>query len=62
MSTSGRRARSAGEELEPGKRPKKVNSEIRKQQNRIASRNYSRFHLAPSSIHQPGQTLTGALT
>jgi hypothetical protein len=27
-----------GEEL--GKKPKKVNSEIRKQQNRIASRNY----------------------
>lgn len=28
------------ENMEPGKKPKKVNSEIRKQQNRIASRNY----------------------
>ena len=26
---------------EPARKPKKVNSEIRKQQNRIASRNYS---------------------
>jgi hypothetical protein len=36
----GRRSRRAeeGEELE--KKPKKVNSEVRKQQNRIASRNY----------------------
>jgi hypothetical protein len=44
MSTSGRRGRSLGEEQEPGKKPKKVNSEIRKQQNRIASRNYSTLH------------------
>jgi hypothetical protein len=35
-----RRPKRAGQSEEPGKKPKKVNSEIRKQQNRIASRNY----------------------
>jgi hypothetical protein len=33
-----------GEELE--KKPKKANSEVRKQQNRIASRNYRMFYSA----------------
>jgi hypothetical protein len=36
----GRRAKRSGDSAEPGQKPKKVNSEIRKQQNRIASRNY----------------------
>ncbi|KAF2449594.1 hypothetical protein P171DRAFT_196254 [Karstenula rhodostoma CBS 690.94] len=37
---SSRRANEIVEGQEPGIKPKKVNSEIRKQQNRIASRNY----------------------
>ncbi|KAK7182707.1 hypothetical protein DPSP01_009613 [Paraphaeosphaeria sporulosa] len=37
---SSRRANEDFERQEPGTKPKKVNSEIRKQQNRIASRNY----------------------
>ncbi|KAF1940576.1 hypothetical protein EJ02DRAFT_406194 [Clathrospora elynae] len=40
LSRPGRRPRREGENEEPGQKPKKVNSEIRKQQNRIASRNY----------------------
>ncbi|KAJ4295237.1 hypothetical protein N0V90_007248 [Kalmusia sp. IMI 367209] len=43
QSTSTPSSRKGGiipEGQEPGKKPKKVNSEIRKQQNRIASRNY----------------------
>ncbi|CAA9956546.1 bZIP-2 multi-domain protein [Pyrenophora teres f. maculata] len=39
-SSTGQRSNVAGEDEEPRKKPKKVNSEIRKQQNRIASRNY----------------------
>ncbi|KAH7083354.1 hypothetical protein BKA63DRAFT_561528 [Paraphoma chrysanthemicola] len=39
-SRPGRRPRRPEEGEELGKKPKKVNSEIRKQQNRIASRNY----------------------
>ncbi|KAF2866974.1 hypothetical protein BDV95DRAFT_648073 [Massariosphaeria phaeospora] len=35
-----RRGRRVGDPSEPSQKPKKVNSEIRKQQNRIASRNY----------------------
>ncbi|KAF9741560.1 hypothetical protein PMIN04_007943 [Paraphaeosphaeria minitans] len=37
---SSRKANEDFEGQEPGRKPKKVNSEIRKQQNRIASRNY----------------------
>jgi hypothetical protein len=40
LSRPGRRPRRGAEEEECGKKPKKVNSEVRKQQNRIASRNY----------------------
>ncbi|KAF2690170.1 hypothetical protein K458DRAFT_289408 [Lentithecium fluviatile CBS 122367] len=40
MSPSGRKERVTEEGKETGKKPKKANSEIRKQQNRIASRNY----------------------
>ncbi|OAL52364.1 hypothetical protein IQ07DRAFT_369354 [Pyrenochaeta sp. DS3sAY3a] len=40
FSRPGRKPKHAGDVEEPGKKPKKVNSEIRKQQNRIASRNY----------------------
>ncbi|KAF2025865.1 hypothetical protein EK21DRAFT_75464 [Setomelanomma holmii] len=40
ISRPGRRSRRVEEGEELGKKPKKVNSEIRKQQNRIASRNY----------------------
>ncbi|KAF1829535.1 hypothetical protein BDW02DRAFT_145357 [Decorospora gaudefroyi] len=36
----GRRSKRGAESEEPVEKPKKVNSEIRKQQNRIASRNY----------------------
>ncbi|EDU40947.1 bZIP-2 multi-domain protein [Pyrenophora tritici-repentis] len=39
-SSTGQRSNVVGEDEEPRKKPKKVNSEIRKQQNRIASRNY----------------------
>jgi hypothetical protein len=35
-----RKARHGKEGEELGKKPKKMNSEVRKQQNRIASRNY----------------------
>lgn len=38
--------RTMGATNEPGQKPKKVNSEIRKQQNRIASRNYRKFSTA----------------
>jgi hypothetical protein len=49
FSRPGRKPKHAGEVEEPGKKPKKVNSEIRKQQNRIASRNYRMsFPKAPS--------------
>ncbi|KAH7383349.1 hypothetical protein BKA66DRAFT_417999 [Pyrenochaeta sp. MPI-SDFR-AT-0127] len=40
LARPGRNMRQNGEGEGPGKKPKKVNSEIRKQQNRIASRNY----------------------
>ncbi|KAF1845332.1 uncharacterized protein K460DRAFT_311606, partial [Cucurbitaria berberidis CBS 394.84] len=40
FSNPGRRSMRVGEGEAPGKKPKKANSEIRKQQNRIASRNY----------------------
>ncbi|KAL1801738.1 hypothetical protein ACET3X_002080 [Alternaria dauci] len=40
LSTTGGRPRRAAVSEEPAKKPKKPNSEIRKQQNRIASRNY----------------------
>ncbi|KAG9189166.1 hypothetical protein G6011_06034 [Alternaria panax] len=40
ISTTGGRSKRAAVSEEPGKKPKKPNSEIRKQQNRIASRNY----------------------
>ncbi|KAF1997410.1 hypothetical protein P154DRAFT_284984 [Amniculicola lignicola CBS 123094] len=36
----GRKPKRSVEPTEPGQKPKKVNSEVRKQQNRIASRNY----------------------
>jgi hypothetical protein len=42
-SRPGRRIRQEGEGGGSGKKPKKVNSEARKQQNRIASRNYRTF-------------------
>jgi hypothetical protein len=42
VSRPGRRPRRVDEGEELGKKPKKVNSEVRKQQNRIASRNYRR--------------------
>ncbi|KAB2110707.1 hypothetical protein AG0111_0g1428 [Alternaria gaisen] len=40
LSITGGRSKRATLSEEPGKKPKKPNSEIRKQQNRIASRNY----------------------
>ncbi|KAH6865898.1 hypothetical protein BKA58DRAFT_404435 [Alternaria rosae] len=40
LSTPDARSKRAAVSEEPGKKPKKPNSEIRKQQNRIASRNY----------------------
>ncbi|CAN9080400.1 unnamed protein product [Alternaria alternata] len=40
LSIKGGRPKRAAVSEEPGKKPKKPNSEIRKQQNRIASRNY----------------------
>jgi hypothetical protein len=43
------RPKQAGQSEEPRKKPKKVNSEIRKQQNRIASRNYRMF--SPRCTH-----------
>ncbi|KAF2116332.1 hypothetical protein BDV96DRAFT_49605 [Lophiotrema nucula] len=39
-SRPGRKPKRNPESLEPGQKPRKVNSEVRKQQNRIASRNY----------------------
>jgi hypothetical protein len=44
-SRPGRRPRRAEDVEDPGKKPKKVNSEARKQQNRIASRNYRTSYL-----------------
>jgi hypothetical protein len=44
-SRPGRRPRRAGDVEDLGKKPKKVNSEARKQQNRIASRNYRMSYL-----------------
>jgi len=43
LSKPGRKQKRDMEGTEPGQKPKKVNSEIRKQQNRIASRNYRKL-------------------